>query len=268
MKPIQDGVPQCYSINRPPFHYGNRSQHHRPRLWWQQNDSNSVWIDARSSSLIAPLFPLLTEDQDINNAGDGGIYAELIQNRAFQGSPKYPVSLSGWSSVNGAALSIKNLSQPLSAALPSSLNVAPGNTSSGIIGFKNSGFWGIDVRVQKYTGSFYVRGAYNGSFTASLTSALTNETFGSVSIPSKSKRDEWTQHKFTLVPERDAPNSNNSFAITFSNIGATRESLDFNLISLFPPTYKGRENGLRIDIAEAFEALNPVRITCPTNLCS
>lgn len=35
-------------------------------------------------------------------------------------------------------------------------------------------------------------------------------------------------------------------------------SLDFNLISLFPPTYKGRKNGLRLDIAEALEGLHPV----------
>jgi hypothetical protein len=32
--------------------------------------------------------------------------------------------------------------------------------------------------------------------------------------------------------------------------GAKEGSLDFNLISLFPPTYKNRKNGLRIDIAE------------------
>lgn len=33
-------------------------------------------------------------------------------------------------------------------------------------------------------------------------------------------------------------------------------SLDFNLISLFPPTYKNRPNGLRPDLAEAFAELN------------
>lgn len=40
--------------------------------------------------------------------------------------------------------------------------------------------------------------------------------------------------------------------------GAADGSLDFNLISLFPPTYKGRKNGMRIDIAEALEQLHPV----------
>lgn len=40
--------------------------------------------------------------------------------------------------------------------------------------------------------------------------------------------------------------------------GASSGSLDFNLISLFPPTYKNRKNGLRKDIAEALEELHPV----------
>lgn len=39
---------------------------------------------------------------------------------------------------------------------------------------------------------------------------------------------------------------------------AINGSLDFNLISLFPPTYKGRKNGMRIDIVEALEQLHPV----------
>lgn len=153
--------------------------------------------------------------EDINNSGDGGIYAELIYNRAFQGSDMFPVSLDGWSPVNGAALSIKNLSTPLSSALPSSVNVAAGS-KYGKVGFANSGFWGMDVKVQKYTGSFYVKGSYKGLFTASLQSNLTGETFGEVDIVSKSVDKEWTQHEFILVPFKNAPNVNNTFAITFN----------------------------------------------------
>ncbi|KAF2465170.1 glycoside hydrolase [Lindgomyces ingoldianus] len=201
--------------------------------------------------------------EDINNAGDGGIYAELIRNRAFQGSKQYPVSLSSWTPINGAILSIKNLSTPLSAALPSSMNVATSSTVSKSVGFANAGFWGIDVRKQKYKGSFYVRGSYKGSFKASLQSALTNETFGSIKVESKARKNEWVQHQFILVPEKDAPSSNNTFAVTFDPAGVTGGSLDFNLISLFPPTYKNRENGLRPDIAEAFAALNPKFLRFP-----
>lgn len=41
--------------------------------------------------------------------------------------------------------------------------------------------------------------------------------------------------------------------------GASDGYLDFNLISLFPPTYKNRKNGMRVDIAQVLEDFHPVR---------
>jgi len=201
--------------------------------------------------------------EDINLGADGGIYAELIRNRAFQGSELYPSNLSGWTPVGDAILSLKSLSTPLSAALPKSVNVAP-TSRSGRVGFANDGYWGMDVKVQKYTGSFWVRGAYTGSFTASLQSALTNETFGSVHVDAKSgSATAWTEHTFTLTPDKAAPSSNNTFAITFDAAAATDGSLDFNLISLFPPTWNDRPNGLRKDLAEALGELKPTFFRLP-----
>jgi alpha-N-arabinofuranosidase len=168
------------------------------------------------------------------------------------------VSTAHYFPINGASLSIQNLSQPLSKALPASMRVAAGN-KKGKIGFKNDGYWGIGVRKQKYTGSFWVKGSYRGSFIATLQSNLTDDVFGSVEVESKAVEDKWTEHKFVLVPKKNAPNSNNTFAITFDSKGTKSGSLDFNLISLFPPTYKNRKNGLRVDIAEALAEMNPVR---------
>jgi alpha-N-arabinofuranosidase len=116
--------------------------------------------------------------------------------------------------VNGASLSLSNLSVPLSSALPTSLHVAAGSGSTGSVGFANPGWWGMSVESQSYTGSFYVIGDYSGSFTASLQSADTGEVFGSVTIPSHATSSQWVQHNFTLVPT-DAPNVNNTFSITF-----------------------------------------------------
>jgi alpha-N-arabinofuranosidase len=197
--------------------------------------------------------------QDINYSGDGGIYAELIQNRAFQYSGNFTVSTAHYFPVNGASLTIQNLTQPLSANLPASMRVAAGNgTSTGRIGFKNDGYFGMDVRPQTYTGSFWVKGAYNGTFTASLQSNLTNDSFGSVEVVSHAVANDWTEHVFELVPTVAAPSSNNTFSITFDASRAAGGALDFNLISLFPPTYKNRKNGLRIDLAEALADMNPV----------
>lgn len=75
--------------------------------------------------------------EDINNSGDGGVYAELIQNRAFQGNTIFPSSLTAWHSIGGAHLALKNLSNPLSDALPTSLQVKGGTEDT--IGFWNEG---------------------------------------------------------------------------------------------------------------------------------
>lgn len=201
--------------------------------------------------------------QDINNSGDGGIYAELIRNRAFQYSDNYPVSLAGWHALHCSSLALNRLDTPLSDALPVSVTVTPSknssSSSSSSAGLFNDGYWGIDVRVQNYTGSFWVHGAYEGVFTADLRSAVDGEVFGSVEVESRAVDGEWVEHEFVLVPDVDAPSSNNTFALTFDAAGLGGESLDFNLISLFPPTYKGRKNGLRVDIAEALHELHPVR---------
>lgn len=183
----------------------------------------------------------------------------MIRNRAFQYGERFPVSLDGYSSINGAKLTVNRADPPLSEELPVSMSVEAGN-QTGIIGFANDGYWGINVQQQTYTGSFWVKGSYEGSFTASLQSALTDEVFGSVEIESKAVSDEWVEHEVELIPEVDAPSINNTFAITFDSEGVTDGSLDFNLISLFPPTYKGRKNGMRLDIAEALVGMHPVSI--------
>lgn len=148
--------------------------------------------------------------QEINHCGEGGLYAELIRNRAFQGSTTYPSNLDAWAAVGGASLSLQNLTDPLSSALPTSVRVQGKGTS----GLSNTGFWGIDVRPQKYSGSFYVKGSYKGSFTASLQSS-SGEVFAYTKVDSKSVANEWVQHKFTLTPKKKASNSNNTFSLTF-----------------------------------------------------
>ena len=90
--------------------------------------------------------------EDINNGGDGGAYAELIQNRALQANAAYPVNLDYWQSFGGSTLSIKQLATPLSSALPNSINVAVSSGASGQVGLANEGFWGMDVKVQQYNG--------------------------------------------------------------------------------------------------------------------
>lgn len=197
--------------------------------------------------------------EDINHSGDGGIYAELIQNRAFQGSTEYPRILDPWTAIGNATLELQNTSVPLSSALPTSVNVAS-TSKNGKIGLSNPGWWGIDVKAQKYTGSFWALGSYTGKFTVKLQSSITHQVYATLDIPSGCQSGKWVEHKYTIVPKHDAPNSNNTFVLEFD---AGKGSVNFNLISLFPPTYKNSPNGNRQDLMSALSGLNPSFLRMP-----
>ena len=101
--------------------------------------------------------------EDINNSGDGGVYAELVQNRAFQGNTIFPSNLDFWYSIGGAKLALKNLTDPLSSALPTSMQVTGG---SGDIGFWNEGAYNwarVGVLELELTCALKASGAFQSS---------------------------------------------------------------------------------------------------------
>ncbi|KAL2180444.1 glycoside hydrolase superfamily [Thermothelomyces heterothallicus CBS 202.75] len=200
---------------------------------------------------------------DINQSGDGGLYAELISNRAFQNE-----SLKSWSAVGDSTLAL-DTTTPLS-----------GERARPAWGTRATG--GIDVEhTDTYTGSFYSYGEYRGSFTASLVSVITNETLAITEIKSKSVANAWTKHEFKLHPTKSAANSNNSFVLEFRPSHETE--LKFNLISLFPPQHTTtdrfphqsffcadttcpmslRPNGMRRDLMEKLRDLKPSFLRIP-----
>jgi alpha-N-arabinofuranosidase len=224
----------------------------------------NLTVAATGGNVTSPLmYGLMFED--INHSGDGGVYAELIPNRAFQGSTEFPSTIEPWVPVGNAALSLQNTSIPLSAALPVSLNVAPATNRSrrGTIGILSPGWWGIDVKPQPYEGSFWTLGSYQGTFTIKLQSNLTSQVFASIDVPSASQSGKWIEHKYTIVPTVAAPNSNNTFVLEFDSAGVGVNGLNLNLISLFPPTYNNRPNGNRVDLMSAMKALNPSFLRMP-----
>src|SRR5436190_3105413 len=84
---------------------------------------------------IPPTFyGLMTEE--INHSYDGGLYAELIQNRTFQDNSKDPVH---WSAIGGAKMSMVS-ADPVNSALPISLQM---DLTGGDGGIANEGYWGI-----------------------------------------------------------------------------------------------------------------------------
>ena len=107
----------------------------------------TIAIDASSpAGKVSPvLYGLMTEE--INHSYDGGLYAELVQNRAFLDDAASPVH---WSPVHGdgtAATIALDKGQPLNAALGTSLRLEVTQASPGhAAGLANEGYWGIPVR--------------------------------------------------------------------------------------------------------------------------
>src|SRR6185436_6071172 len=133
-----------------------------------------ITIDASTpAGKVSPLlYGLMTEE--INHAYDGGLYAELIQNRAFLDNAASPAH---WSAVHGdgaAAAIALDPGQPLNAAIATSLRVEATQASAGhAAGVANDGYWGIPVRPNtRYRASFFAKAASGmaGQITAAIES--------------------------------------------------------------------------------------------------
>jgi alpha-L-arabinofuranosidase len=204
---------------------------------------------------IPPSFGgLMTEE--INHSYDGGLYAELIQNRTFQDDPANPVD---WSLIqkDGATLKVDR-SDPVNPALPVSLRL---DLTGDVAGVANDGFWGIPVRPDTpYTASFYAR-AGNG-FTGPLTAAIVTDD-GSVTVASgqtEALTDGWKKYTVKLTTAHDAKvTAHAKFVVSASGKG----SVWLSLVSLFPPTFEDAPNGLRPDLMKLMADMKPAFIRLP-----
>ncbi|CAN6674820.1 hypothetical protein TRVA0_067S00166 [Trichomonascus vanleenenianus] len=206
--------------------------------------ASALTISERSTNSSSPLLHGLMYE-DINRCGDGGLYGELLNNRAFQGSSP---SLDGYEGVNGATLEL--VDDPLSSALPQSMKVSGS-------GFYNEGFMGINVQKgAKYTVRFYAKGGSN--FKVALNSLSSDKEIVSAVAKKAEKStllfpttsNDFVLYTAELVPHSDATDTDNGLFVTFDGDEAT-----FNFVSLMPPLFKGRENGLRPDLANTLNDL-------------
>jgi alpha-N-arabinofuranosidase len=185
----------------------------------------------------------------------------MIRNRAFQmndtgGAP----DLSHYSSVNsdGSSSSINlDSTVPLNDVLTHTLRLDVSKVASGgRVGFSNEGFWGIRVQPKEtYNASFYVKSnKYTGPLTVSLESS-SGKVLASATVPSISSN--FTQYSVNLKPSVTQVSTDNVFVISTSSSSAAGSSIWFDVISLFPPTYKNRKNGLRADLGQILADTKP-----------
>ena len=192
--------------------------------------------------------------EDINFAVDGGLYAELVCNRSFEYGPitgnKYAWSSTGigsvtWNVVDGARdKTWLNENNPHYARVT--------NKSDKEAGLYNVGFFD-DLSVKKdaeYKFSVFARAVdgYTGGLKVTLESG--NNVYAEGRIDSIT--DEWRKYTLTLKSSADVSSNLRLYVRIDSG------TVDLDMVSLFPAdTYKGRENGLRRDLAEMIEALEP-----------
>ncbi|PCH08102.1 Glycoside hydrolase, superfamily [Penicillium occitanis (nom. inval.)] len=220
----------------------------------------------QSSSL---LYGLLYED--IYHSGDGGLYGEMLRNRAFQGSSSNEAASLArntdyWHPVGGVSLAIDTSSPILSPSLPYQMRMDVPAGTTGTVGFYNEGFWGFNVDATKrYVASFYMRGNYNGTVDCYFHSNTTDQVLGSSSMSiDQTSSEGWVQtYSTTFQPSMTGSDANNTFYFTFDGSKLAGQSVYFNILSLFKQTFDNRYNGVREDLADALQNMNVKYIRLP-----
>ncbi|MGY4927545.1 alpha-L-arabinofuranosidase C-terminal domain-containing protein [Streptomyces sp. 900105755] len=188
--------------------------------------------------------------EDINRAADGGLYAELIQNRSFEYTAddnKSYTPLTAWT-VTGTAKVVDDDGR-LNARNRDYLSLSAGSAVT------NSGY-NTGIRVEdgkKYDFSVWARADSGTALTVGLSdSGGTLATARRVAV----KKRGWARYRATFTATR----TSSAGRLTV----ATTDAAALDMVSLFPrDTYRHEPNGLRIDLAEKVAALHPGFVRFP-----
>ncbi len=219
---------------------------------------------AISNELIGIFF------EDINNSADGGLYAELIQNGAFEFSP---VERDGWGP--GTAWRITRPGHSTGYIQPRMDNPVHANNATYMrlhceranqyydytgwtgFGIQNDGFDGISVKAgEKYDFSAFMRNVKGDAKQVRV--VLVEPTKGwppkdpklLAEITFDVSNSDWKKFEAVLTPNADCKQA------ALQILVLTKGDMDIDVVSLMPEdTYKG--HGLRKDLAQALADLHP-----------
>lgn len=246
-------------------------------------------LSSRQAEVSPAMYGIFFEE--INHAGDGGLYGEMLMNRSFEervmpegyhvenGALVPPVvdnyitgepttksyrwgddPFPGWEIIkrgNAAAEARTVTDNPNFATAPTSLRLTVKNPGKGVA-LVNKGYWGVALQKDaRYRLRMYVRTADGGKdMTVRLTGA-SGEELGSVPVTLDTD-GEW--HEYKAVLQASDTTSDGRLSIELPGAG----TYYFDYVSLFPEdTYKGRENGMRKDVALMLEELHPGFVRWP-----
>ncbi|WP_082063445.1 alpha-L-arabinofuranosidase C-terminal domain-containing protein [Draconibacterium sediminis] len=215
------------------------------------------------------LFGLFFED--INYAADGGLYAELVQNRSFEYNPTEQrdwTPYSYWEYISPGfsygRISVETKA-PVHPNNPHYMvleveHVGHEAKFSGIsgVGIKNSGFDGIVVRAgEQYNFSMF---AHQLSENPMELLVSLEDTKGEVLASKTIQTDSGDWKKYTAVLNAEA-SCDSAFLVVLAR---SNGALAMDVISLFPEkTFKNRANGMRADLAQVLADMQPKFIRFP-----
>lgn len=222
---------------------------------------------AISPDLIGVFF------EDLNYAADGGLYAELIQNRSFEYSPTeqhdwHPLKFwelqkrgSGDGHVNVMDVRPIHPNNPTYALLTV---LDPGEG----VGIANEGFDCIPLKAgERYKASFWAYQAYmgrmwgDGDNSKPMPVTLHLETHDGEVLADTTIEilgRTWTQFSATFGVSRTV---NDARLVLLAH---KKGAICLDMISLFPEkTFRNRPNGLRVDLAQAIADIEPKFIRFP-----
>ena len=203
--------------------------------------------DARGAAIEDTMYGVFFED--INRAADGGLYAELVQNRSFEYSTADNGSytpLTSWT-VGGTA-EVLNDSGRLNERNRNYLSLGAGSSVT------NAGY-NTGVRVEqgkRYDFSVWARAESATTLTVTLKDAAGElATARRVAV-----KGGWAAYRASFTASRTS--NRGRLAVASSRPAA------LDMVSLFPrDTYKNQPNGLRRDLAEKIAALKPGFVRFP-----
>lgn len=229
---------------------------------------------AASGTPISPrLFGIFLED--LNFAADGGLYAELIQNRSFEYNSterREWNEFTSWTEVTrqGAAgrVAIRS-AKPIHPHNPHYVSVDVKTPGEGF-GLSNEGFDGIPLRTgEAYELSLFAHQLFMGEPWSPANDIVNRpmpvtlrlegengETLAEASISIVGR--DWIRHAVRLVPKRSVAKARVVI------LAHAQGGIALDEISLFPEnTFRQRKNGLRADLAQTIADLKPRFVRFP-----
>lgn len=214
-----------------------------------QAQTNELVIQAgKPGAEIQPtMYGLFFED--INYAADGGLYAELVKNRSFE----FPQPFMGWKTFGKVSLKDDG---PFERN-PHYVRLAYAGHPHKQTGLDNEGFFGIGVKKgEEYRFSVWAR-VPEGDAASKIRVELADtksmgeqQAFATAEVTVDSK--DWKKYQVVLKSEVTNPKAILRIFL------ASPQTVDLEHISLFPvDTWKGHENGLRKDLAQALADIKP-----------